>query len=121
MPWTMGAFAIAALSMIGLPPTVGFISKWYMLSGAMLAQHWLAVGVIAVSTLLNAGYFLPIVYRAFFVAPAAVEPGLDRIRDAHGEAPLPMVLALCATAALTLVFFFLPEVPLALARQTIGR
>ncbi len=121
MPWTMGAFAISALSMIGLPPTVGFVSKWYMLSGAMVAQHWLAVGVIAVSTLLNAGYFLPIVYRAFFVSPAGVEQGQDRHPPAHGEAPLPMVLALCATAALTLVLFFLPEVPLALARQTIGR
>jgi multicomponent Na+:H+ antiporter subunit D len=121
MPWTLGAFAIAALSMIGLPPTVGFISKWYMLSGAMVAQHWLAVGVIAVSTLLNAGYFLPIVYRAFFVATAGVEQGQDRHLHAHGEAPLPMVLALCATAVLTLFLFFLPEVPLALARQTIGR
>ena len=87
MPWTMGAFAIAALSMIGLPPAVGFVSKWYMLSGAMAAQHWLAVGVIAASTLLNAGYFLPIVYRAFFVAPA-----LHEAHDhPHGEAPLPMV------------------------------
>lgn len=114
MPWTMGAFAIAALSMIGLPPAVGFISKWYMLSGAMAAQHGLAVAVIAVSTLLNAGYFLPIVYRAFFVAPAA--DGHDR---PHGEAPLTMVLALCVTATATVLLFFLPDVPLALARQTI--
>jgi multicomponent Na+:H+ antiporter subunit D len=113
MPWTMGAFAIAALSMIGLPPAVGFVSKWYMLTGAMAAQQWLAVAVIVVSTLLNAGYFLPIVYRAFFVAPTGHG-------DAHGEAPLPMVLALCATAAATLLLFFLPDVPLALARQTIG-
>ncbi|MDP1900382.1 MAG: monovalent cation/H+ antiporter subunit D family protein [Rubrivivax sp.] len=115
MPWTMGAFAIAALSMIGLPPAVGFISKWYMLSGAMAAQHWPAVGVIVLSTLLNAGYFLPIVYRAFFVAPR------DEARDhPHGEAPLTMVLALCATAAATVLLFFLPDVPLALARQTIA-
>lgn len=117
MPWTMGAFAIAALSMIGLPPTVGFISKWYMLSGAMAAQHWLAVAVIVVSTLLNAGYFLPIVYRAFFVAPAKEGQGDEH---PHGEAPLPMVLALCTTAAATLLLFFLPDVPLALARRTIG-
>jgi multicomponent Na+:H+ antiporter subunit D len=116
MPWTMGAFTIAALSMIGLPPAVGFISKWYMLSGAMAAQHWVAVAVIAASTLLNAGYFLPIVYRAFFIAPAA--GGHDD--HPHGEAPLPMVLALCATAAATVLLFFLPDVPLALARQTIG-
>ena len=119
MPWTMGAFAIAALSMIGLPPAAGFVSKWYMLSGAMAAQHWLAVGVIIVSTLLNAGYFLPIVYRAFFVAPAA-DHGHGHAHGAHGEAPLPMVLALCATAAATVLLFFLPDVPLALARQTIG-
>jgi len=117
MPWTMGAFAIAALSMIGLPPAVGFVSKWYMLSGAMAAQHWLAVAVIIVSTLLNAGYFLPIVYRAFFVAPAE---GADPHEHPHGEAPRPMVLALSATAAATVLLFFLPEVPLALARQMIG-
>ncbi len=71
MPWTMGAFAVGALSMIGLPPTVGFLSKWYMLSGALAAAQWLALAVIVVSTLLNAGYFLPIVYRAFFAAEAA--------------------------------------------------
>jgi multicomponent Na+:H+ antiporter subunit D len=115
MPWTMGAFAIAALSMIGLPPAVGFVSKWYMLSGAMVAQQWLAVGVILVSTLLNAGYFLPIVYRAFFVAPPHGEGD-----HPHGEAPLPMVIALTATAAATVLLFFMPDVPLALARLMVG-
>ena len=45
----------------------------------------------------------------------------DRHHHAHGEAPLPMVIALCATAAATVLLFFLPDVPLALARQTIGR
>ena len=111
MPWTMGAFAVASISLIGLPPTAGFISKWYMLSGAMAASQWLAVAVIVVSTLLNAGYFLPIVYRAFFVAPAA------HAQAAHGEAPLPMVTALVATAAVTVLLFFLPGLPLALAQQ----
>ena len=113
MPWTMGAFAIGALSMIGLPPAAGFVSKWYMLAGAMAAQHWVAVIVIVGSTLLNAAYFLPIVYRAFFVAPA---------HDAHehGEAPLPMVIALTLTAAATVLLFLMPEVPLALARQMLA-
>ncbi|MBP6776091.1 MAG: monovalent cation/H+ antiporter subunit D family protein [Piscinibacter sp.] len=120
MPWTMGAFAIAALSMIGLPPAAGFVSKWYMLSGAVASQHWVAVGVIAASTLLNAGYFLPIVYRAFFVAPGGHD-GSHEDGHAHGEAPLPMVIALCVTAVATLLLFFLPDVPLALARQTIAR
>ena len=71
----------------------------------------------AFSTLLNAGYFLPIVYRAFFVSPTEDD---HRHEPPRGEAPLPMVLALCATAAATVLLFFLPDVPLALARQTIG-
>ncbi len=112
MPWTMAAFSIAALSMIGLPPAVGFISKWYILSGAMASQQWFAVSVIAVSTLLNAGYFLPIIYRAFFVAPDH-----DAQHHPHGEAPLPMVTALTLTALGTILLFFWPDLPLALARQ----
>jgi len=115
MPWTMGAFAIGALSMIGLPPAAGFVSKWYMLAGAMATSHWMAVAVIIVSTLLNAGYFLPIVYRAFLRAPAAGEH-----EHPHGEAPLPMVVALTLTAAGTVLLFFLPDVPLALGRQMLG-
>ena len=115
MPWTMTAFAIGALSMIGLPPAAGFVSKWFMLSGAMAAQHWLAVGVIVVSTLLNAGYFLPIVYRAFFVAAPDDDHG-----HAHGEAPWPIVVALVLTASGTVAMFFAPELPLALARQLVA-
>ena len=115
MPWTMGAFAIGALSMIGLPPAAGFVSKWYMLSGAMAQAHWAAVAVIVASTLLNAAYFLPIVYRAFFRAPEA-----SAMHPAHGEAPFPIVAALVVTAAGTLALFFLPEVPIALARDVIG-
>jgi multicomponent Na+:H+ antiporter subunit D len=113
MPWTFAAFGIGALSMIGLPPAAGFVSKWYMVSGALAAQHWVALAVIVASTLLNAGYFLPIVYRAFF-APAGQGD------TAHGEAPWPMVAALVTTAALTLLMFFWADLPLALAKG-IGR
>jgi multicomponent Na+:H+ antiporter subunit D len=108
MPWTMSAFAVGALSMIGLPPAAGFISKWYLLSGAMADARWAAAAVVVASTLLNAAYLLPIVYRAFF-----------RIGDdahAHGEAPWPMVAALTATALGTIVLFLRPDVPLRLAR-----
>jgi multicomponent Na+:H+ antiporter subunit D len=115
MPITMTAFAIGALSMIGLPPAVGFVSKWYMLSGAVGGGHWWVVAVITVSTLLNAAYFLPIVYRAFFVAPSAADDA-----HPHGEAPLPIVLALVLTASATVVLFFMPEVPLSLARLMLG-
>jgi multicomponent Na+:H+ antiporter subunit D len=111
MPWTMAAFAVGALSMIGLPPAAGFVSKWFMLSGAVEIAHWPAVAVIAASTLLNAAYFAPIVYRAFLLPPAREPRG-----HAHGEAPLPMLIALVATAAATIALFFVPDVPLALAR-----
>jgi multicomponent Na+:H+ antiporter subunit D len=111
MPWTFAAFGVGALSMIGLPPAAGFVSKWLLVSGALEAGHWLALGVIVASTLLNAGYFLPILYRAF------LKKGND---EAHGEAPLPMVLALVATAALTILMFFYAELPLALARKMLG-
>jgi len=111
MPWTFAAFGVGALSMIGLPPAAGFVSKWLLVSGALEAGHWLALGVIVASTLLNAGYFLPILYRAF------LKKGTD---EAHGEAPLPMVLALVATATLTILMFFYAELPLALARGMLG-
>ena len=111
MPWTMGAFAVGSLSMIGVPPTVGFTSKWFILQGAMQAEQFVAVAVVIVSTLLNAAYFLPIVYAAFFKAPP------DGDSAGHGEAPLPIVIALTMTAMGTVLLFFLPDIPLDLARQ----
>ncbi|MGN7612847.1 monovalent cation/H+ antiporter subunit D family protein [Magnetococcales bacterium HHB-1] len=115
MPWTMAAFAIGALSMIGLPPTAGFISKWYILMGAMDAQSIFAIAVIFTSTLLNAAYFLPIIYVAFFKKESA-----ETAEHPHGEAPLPIVIALTATAAGTLLIFLFPDLPLALAHQLVG-
>lgn len=114
MPWTMAAFGIGALSMIGLPPAAGFVSKWYLVSGAFAQQHWVALAVVLASTLLNAGYFLPIVYRAFFRPLSA-----DAEAHPHGEAPWPIVVALSLTAAGTVALFFFPDVPLALARQLV--
>jgi multicomponent Na+:H+ antiporter subunit D len=69
LPWTMTAFAVASLGMIGLPPMAGFISKWYMgLGAADSGQYWV-IAVLLTSTLLNAGYFLPVLYNAFFAEP----------------------------------------------------
>ncbi len=122
MPWTMGAFAIGALSMIGLPPTAGFLGKWFMLSGAAQSEQWLAVAVIVTSTILNAAYFLPIVYTAFFERETAAHAvGAAPSTHDHGEAPLPIVLALTTTAAATIGLFLFPEVPLALAKLMIGQ
>jgi len=66
MPFTMAAFTVGALGMIGIPPTVGFVSKWYLGLGGLAAGNWWVVAVLAVSSLLNACYFLPILTRAWF-------------------------------------------------------
>jgi multicomponent Na+:H+ antiporter subunit D len=115
MPWTMGAFAVGALAMIGLPPTAGFLGKWFMLTGAMQTANWLAVGVIVLSTLLNAAYFLPIVFRAFFLKLA------DEHGHGSGEAPWPLVAALTVTACGTVLLFLVPDIPYALAKMMSAR
>ncbi|MDH5490015.1 MAG: proton-conducting transporter membrane subunit, partial [Rhodospirillaceae bacterium] len=110
MPFTMAAFSVGALSMIGLPPTAGFISKWYILSGALETEQMFAVGVIIISTLLNAAYFLPIIYVAFF------KPEKSPPKHPHGEAPLAIVIAISLTAIGTMLIFFFPDLPLGLAQ-----
>ena len=110
MPFTMAAFTIGAISMIGLPPTAGFISKWYILSGALETGQMFAVGVIIISTLLNAAYFLPIIYAAFF------KPETSPPKHPHGEAPLAIVIAISLTAIGTVLIFFFPDLPLGLAQ-----
>ncbi|MEO1066039.1 MAG: monovalent cation/H+ antiporter subunit D family protein [Pseudomonadota bacterium] len=113
MPITMTAFAVGAISMIGLPPTAGFLGKWFMLSSAVSADKWLAVWVIVLSTLLNTAYFLPIIYRAFLLKP-------DVTGD-HGEAPLPILIAISATATGTVLLFLFPGVAFDLAERMVGR
>jgi multicomponent Na+:H+ antiporter subunit D len=99
MPWTMTAFAIGGLSMVGVPPTAGFVSKWYMIAGAFQNDNYFVLAVLVTATALNAGYFLPIIFRAFFDKEDQ-PPAKD-----HGEAPWQMVAALTTTAALVLLFF----------------
>ena len=99
MPVTMTAFTIGALSMIGVPPTAGFVSKWYILAGAFQADNYVALATIIASTALNAAYFLPIVYMVWF-QQERTPPEKE-----HGEAPFAAVLALALTAVLTIAFF----------------
>jgi len=106
MPWTMAAFSIGALSMIGIPPLAGFLSKWYLLLGAWQTEHTMAMLVIILSTLLNTAYFVPILHAAWF-RPATEE-------QQHGEAPAAIVISLVFTALLTLTLFLWTEVPLKL-------
>lgn len=113
MPITMGAFAIGSLAMIGLPLTSGFVSKWFLIQGAFAVESAFVLGVVILSTVLNAAYFLPILQRAFFRSASAGP------KD-HGEAPWPVVAALAATALLTIGLFFLHGPLVELAQDTAG-
>ncbi|GEO82806.1 proton-conducting transporter transmembrane domain-containing protein [Pararhodospirillum oryzae] len=127
LPWTMAFFSIAALSMIGVPPTAGFVSKWLLLGGAFDAQAWVAVGVLILSTVLNAAYFLPIVHAAWFRPPSA-DPPDDDSHEAHGahahgavsrtgEAPFLLLLAMGLSTLGVGALFVWPDLPVALARS----
>lgn len=113
MPITTAAFTIGALSMIGVPPTVGFVSKWFILAGAFQAENYLAIFTIIASTALNAMYFLPVVYFAW-LAPPSQDVDMN-----HGEAPWPILVALSVTATLTIVFFFFNQPLIDLEQQLV--
>ena len=66
LPLTMLAFSVAALGMMGVPATAGFITKWELGVGSIQAHRPYFIAVLLVSSLLNAVYFLPIIYAAFF-------------------------------------------------------
>ncbi len=105
MPWTFGAFSIAALSMIGMPPVCGFVSKWYLVNGALQADQIFLLVALLLSTALNAGYFVPIIIRAFFFKPAP-EANVEQ----YNEAPLTMVVPLCLTALISVILGIYPEI-----------
>jgi multicomponent Na+:H+ antiporter subunit D len=122
----MAAFAIGALSIIGLPPTVGFVAKYFLFVGAVEAGQWAALVVLSVSTLLSAGYYLRILRSALFDAPLAVPAG----GSGEGAGPLGgptvtergalVVVPMLVTAAVTLLLGVAPGLLLDLIRVSSG-
>lgn len=98
MPFTMGAFTIAALSMMGIPPACGFFSKWYLMLGAIDAENWVFAAVILMSGLFNAILFFRVIENTYFEPAYALDGGEHRevVRD---EAPLSMLIPLLLMAA----------------------
>jgi multicomponent Na+:H+ antiporter subunit D len=113
MPFTMGAFLIASISIIGLPPLGGAWSKWYLLLGSLDAGYYFAVVALLVSSLLNIAYLMPVAINAFFYPAPNGESGWK-------EAPLACVIPLVLTALGCLALFFYPDPLLALCRQIGG-
>jgi multicomponent Na+:H+ antiporter subunit D len=125
MPLTMGMFTIASLGMIGVPPVAGFVSKWYLAAGGIQAgEHWV-VALLVLSSVLNAGYFLPILHAAWFkTAPETETAGvLDSARrDRKMEAPWSLLVPTLVTAFFCLaagVFAAWAWSPLGVAEQIV--
>lgn len=106
MPVTMWCFAVAALSLIGIPPAGGFAAKWYLAIGALengAVLNTVGVVVLMVSALLTAFYLLPIVADAFF-------PGKDFVPEERiMEVPAKMLVPLIVFCVLIIVLGILPS------------
>ena len=107
MPWTMAAFALASLSIVGIPLTSGFVSKWYLAVGTVDRQSLTLLGVLLVSSLLSVAYLGPVVYKAYFEEEAAPS---EEVR----EVPW-MVAPLAITAIASLLLGLFPGAVLELA------
>ena len=101
MPWTMGAFTLAGLSLIGIPPFGGFVSKWVLADGALNSGisvlSWLGPVILLISALLTAGYLLPVTIAGFF-------PGKDyKTKERSREGGVLMILPMLILGVLTIV------------------
>lgn len=121
MPLLLGAFAIGAASIVGLPPTVGFVTKYFLFIGVVEAQQWIVLGVLGASTVLSATYYLRLVRTS--LSPV---PQVDDGRSVPGRAPrsgrpvpTEMLVPMVITAVLTFLLGVIPGPALALARAVV--
>ena len=121
MPWTMAAFTIATLSMIGIPPVSGFITKWYLVIGAVERHSLPVLTLLLASSFLNAAYFAPIVYKAFFKRenPEAVNNNHDLHQHNEVKENLLLVVPLILTAIVSVVLGLYPDFIVQLAKMVI--
>ena len=103
MPWTMGAFTVAALSMLGIPPMAGFFSKWYLVLAAIEAESWAFVVAICLSSLGSAIYFFRLIERIYSDPAPADSAGDGGLAHCAGEAPPSMLIPTLVLAAAVVI------------------
>jgi multicomponent Na+:H+ antiporter subunit D len=92
MPWTMAGFILAGVSIIGVPPTCGFFSKWYLLLGGIQAGSWMFVAALVLSSLVSAVLIFRVVENGFFPPEQAEHSGHVHHQPAViNEAPISML------------------------------
>lgn len=111
MPITAFCFTIGALSMIGLPPTSGLISKFYLMQAAHTRSEYFVTELI-ISTALNAGYFLPIIFSMYFSKETVKAKGKYK---EHKEAPKAILIAMIITMLFTIGLFIYPDLVINMA------
>lgn len=109
MPFTTAAFTVASLAMIGVPPLAGYVTKTYLNSGAIAAGDAWVSFVLTGSSLLNAAYFLPILFRAWFLRPPQRWP--EERTWGRGETHWMLLLPPLVTAILVVGFGLFAESP----------
>ncbi|MGB8952515.1 MAG: proton-conducting transporter membrane subunit [Candidatus Aminicenantales bacterium] len=105
MPWTTAAFTVGALSMVGIPPLVGFFSKWYLALGAIQKSNWIFLAVLLLSSLLNAVYFFRIIEKIYMKPVSRVPEGnalSAESKKTEVSAPLLIPTLILASALLLL-------------------
>jgi multicomponent Na+:H+ antiporter subunit D len=98
MPFTMGALVIGALSIIGVPPTCGFFSKWYLISGAIQAGQYAFMVALLFSSLVNVVLFFRVIEICYY-EPFSDGHGHEHHVEPMAEAPLSMLVPLFIVAA----------------------
>jgi len=101
MPLSSGSFAIGALSVIGIPPTCGFFSKWYLVLGAIHARQWVFAAALLMSSLLSAVVFFRVLQNIFFAPPesAHAHESETHVEVKRDEAPVSMLIPIFITVA----------------------
>ena len=105
MPLTMLSFTICALGMIGIPPMVGFVSKWYLALGGIGSNQWWVAAVLVLSALLNAAYFLPPLIKAWF-EPLSPDMGEKQLATPYETSLMLLIPPLITAASVVIMGLF---------------
>ncbi len=111
MPFTMAFFVIAGLSLVGVPLTVGFLSKWYLLLGAISQKYFFVIPVILISSLLSFIYIWRVIETAYFKDSNSTK--------SSSEMPLGMIAPVAVVTILCIYFGIFTELPLLLTKEAI--